>query len=307
MKVWMDGYVMDGEDARLPVTDHGLLYGDGVFEGIRQRDGRVLWLERHLARLDRGARALGITLPMKLGAIGEVVKSTLRAHGETEAYVRLLLTRGEGPLGVDPTTCPQARVICIVAPISLFSDEQRRAGLALITSSTRRPNPDVLDPTVKSLNYLGSVMAKLEAKQAGADDALMLNGRGLVAEASVANIFAVTHGSLMTPPSTDGCLPGITRAAVMSLAEEIGLKSVESSLGRADLFGASEVFMTGSGAGVIGVRSLDGRAIGTGKSGVVTGRVSDALASLYATHGERVVSPSMRPARPDTGRGAVPS
>ena len=194
----------------------------------------------------------------------------MRAFGQKEAYVRLLVTRGEGPLGVDPTTCKTPTVVCIVAEIGLYSAEQRAQGLTMITSSYRRPNPDVQDVAIKTLNYLGSALAKQEAKQHGADEALLLNQRGLVSEASVANVFALRGRALSTPPSIDGCLEGINRAAVLELARELGFSVSERSLGRRDLLQADEVFLTGSGAGVVGVRSLDGRAIGRGQTGEVT-------------------------------------
>ncbi|HYP90754.1 MAG TPA: aminotransferase class IV, partial [Polyangiaceae bacterium] len=187
-----------------------------------------------------------------------------------EAYVRLLVTRGEGPLGVDPTTCKRPTVVCIVAEIGLYSAEQRAQGLTLITSSYRRPSPDVQDVAIKTLNYLGSVLAKQEARRQGADEALLLNQSGRVSEASVANIFVVRGRTLSTPPALDGCLEGINRGAVLELAREFGFSAGERSLGRRDLLAADEVFLTGSGAGVVGVRSLDGRAIGRGRTGEVT-------------------------------------
>jgi branched-chain amino acid aminotransferase len=270
MKVWIDGRVVAGEEARIGVTDHGLLYGDGVFEGMRVAGGRVFRLERHLARLEEGARVLLLRLPLTRAELAQVVLDTVAAHGEDEAYVRLIVTRGVGPLGVDPLPCTEPRVLCLVAGITLFDDAQRRRGLDLVTASSRRPAPDVLDVRVKSLNYLGSVLAKLEARQHGADDALLLNARGHVAEAAVANVFAVRAGRLLTPPVTDGCLEGITRGAVLELAPRVGLVADERSLGRADLLRADEVFITGSGAGIVGVRSLDGRPIGTGATGPLT-------------------------------------
>jgi branched-chain amino acid aminotransferase len=182
----------------------------------------------------------------------------------------LLVTRGEGPLGVDPTTCEKPTVVCIAAEIGLYSTEQRARGLTLVTSSYRRPNPDVQDVAIKTLNYLGSALAKQEAKKHGADEALLLNQSGRVSEASVANIFAVHGRMLSTPPAIDGCLPGINRGAVLELARELGFSVSERSLGRRDLLAADEVFLTGSGAGVVGVRSLDGRAIGRGQTGEVT-------------------------------------
>lgn len=268
--VSIDGQIVSDENAKISVLDHGLLYGDGLFEGIRVRAGRIFRIEQHLARLQLGARVLGLDLPFDVEQQTRIVTDTVRAFGQREAYVRLLVTRGEGPLGVDPTTCKQPTVVCIVAEIGLFSAEQRAQGLTMLTSSYRRPNPDVQDVAVKTLNYLGSALAKQEARQRGADDALLLNQSGRVAEASVANVFALRGRSLFTPPALDGCLEGINRGAVCEIARDLGFSVAERSLGRRDLFAADEVFLTGSGAGVIGVRSLDGRAIGLGCSGQVT-------------------------------------
>lgn len=268
--VSIDGQIVADQDAKISVLDHGLLYGDGLFEGIRVRAGRIFRLDQHLARLAVGARVLGLELPFSAAERARIVTDTVRAFGQKEAYVRLLVTRGEGPLGVDPSTCKQPTVICIVAEISLFSDEQRANGLSMITSSYRRPNPDVQDVAVKTLNYLGSALAKQEARQRGADDALLLNQSGRVAEAAVANVFSLRGRVLSTPPAIDGCLEGINRGAIFEIARDQGFTVVERSLGRRDLLAADEVFLTGSGAGVIGVRSLDGRAIGSGRTGEVT-------------------------------------
>ncbi len=276
MKAWIDGAIVAGEAARVPVLDHGFLYGDGVFEGIRAYSGRVFRLEDHLRRLATGARALALEIPGGLDAMRSIVLETLRAHGEPDAYLRLVISRGVGELGVDPTTCPEPRVVCLAARVRLFPPEKLEEGLALATSSWRRPGPDVLDPCVKSLNYLNNALAKLEARRAGADEALLLNGRGTVAEASVANVFAVRDGRLSTPPPTDGALPGITRATVLELAGELGFEAEERTLGRSDLLGADEVFLTGTGARIVPVASLDGRRIGSGP-GPVTKRVLEAF------------------------------
>ncbi|HSH75029.1 MAG TPA: aminotransferase class IV, partial [Longimicrobiales bacterium] len=214
MKVFIGGEIVDRAEARISVVDHGLLYGDGVFEGMRAHGGVVFAPDRHLARLSRGARALHLELPGGVAGIRDVIERTLEADGGGDRYIRLVVTRGDGPLGLDPYRCERPRVVCIVDTIALFSDEKRRAGLSLVTSSFRRPPPDVLDPRIKSLNYLNNVQAKGEAVRQGADDALMLNVRGHVAETSVANIFLVRDGVLMTPPVTDGCLEGITRGTV---------------------------------------------------------------------------------------------
>lgn len=280
MKVWIDGAVVDGAEARIPVLDHGLLYGDGLFEGIRVYGGRVFRLELHLARLAAGARALGLELPGGVQSVREIVLATARAFGEDEAYVRLVVTRGDGALGVDPASCKSPRVICIVASVSLFPSQVEARGLDLVTVSLRRPPADVLDPRVKSLNYLNSVLAKREARLRGADEALLLNLSGRVAEASVENVFALRDGALATPPATDGALEGITRRSVLELAGRLGLPAAERSLGRADLFSADEVFLTGTGARIIAVRSLDGEAIGAGVPGPVVGRLQEAFARL---------------------------
>jgi branched-chain amino acid aminotransferase len=287
--VSIDGQVVSAEDAKISVLDHGLLYGDGLFEGIRVRAGRIFRLDQHLARLRLGARVLGLELPFDSEQQARIVIDTVRAFGEREAYVRLLVTRGEGPLGVDPSTCKKPTVVCIVAEIGLFSAEQRAQGLTMLTSSYRRPSPDVQDVAIKTLNYLGSVLAKQEARQRGADEALLLNQSGRVAEAAVANVFALRGRSLCTPPALDGCLEGINRGAVLEIARDLGLSVAERSLGRRDLFAADEVFLTGSGAGLIGVRSLDGRAIGRGCTGEMTLELERRHRALAETEGSPIL------------------
>ena len=276
MKVWIDGQVFDGEDARIPVSDHGLLYGDGIFEGMRATSGRVFRIDQHLARMSYGARALHLQLPGGLPALKQAVLDTLAAHGDPDAYIRLIVTRGDGPLGVDPTSCAKPRVLCLVDRIKLFSEETRKKGLSLVTSSYRRPASDVLDPRIKSLNYLNNVLAKGEARRQGADDALLLNAAGNVAEASVANLFVVREGKLSTPPTTDGCLDGITRASVLELAATLGIPAAERTLSRMDVFAADEVFVTGTGAGILRIASLDGEAVGAPSIGPLTARLIEA-------------------------------
>ncbi len=285
MKVWIDGRIVEGQDARLPVTDHGLLYGDGVFEGIRVYGGRVVRLDAHLARLQRSARCLELELPGGTPALDEIVLQTVRAFGAENAYVRLILTRGEGPLGVDPTRCGPTRTICIVDQLQIYDTAKAAAGLELVTVSVRRPAPDALDPRVKSLNYLNSVMAKLEARQRGADEALILNAAGAVAEAAVANVFCVRDGALRTPPATDGALEGITRESVLGLAAEHGMPARDQTLGLYDLLSADEVFLTGSGVGIQPVRSLDGQRIGDQIPGPVTAKLGVAFADLVRLEG----------------------
>jgi branched-chain amino acid aminotransferase len=281
MKVMIDGELLEGERARVPVLDHGFLYGDGVFEGIRVLGGVAFQLEEHLARLGHGLRALHIELPGGLAALRDVVARTLAANdSDGDAYVRLIVTRGDGPLGIDPTTCPLARVVCIVGPLSVFSEEKRRAGLSLVTSSFRRPSADTLDPRIKTLNYVNNIQAKGEARRQGADDALMLNQAGHVAEASVANVFVVRGGRLLTPPTTDGCLDGITRATVLELAEKLGIPAREQTLGRMDLLAADECFVTGTGAGIVRIARLDNEPVGRGELGPITARLVEAHDAL---------------------------
>jgi branched-chain amino acid aminotransferase len=288
MKVWIDGEIVDGSEARIPVTDHGLLYGDGIFEGMRVYGGRVFRLDAHMARFETGARAIALELPGGVSAVREIVLETVRAHAAGEAYIRLIATRGEGALGVDPTACPRPRLICLVDRVRIYPPEKLVAGIDLVTASVRRPPADVLDPRVKSLNYLNNVMAKLEARQRGADEALLLNAQGMVAETSVANIFAVRGAALLTPPATDGALEGITRATVLDLAADLGIPAREQTLGRYDLFAAEEALLTGSGAGIVPVRSLDGRSLGCGRPGPIYEKIRAAFADAVVDLGTPV-------------------
>ncbi len=287
MKVWIEGRIVEGAEARSPGTDHGLLYGDGVFEGIRVYGGRVLRLDAHLRRMHASARSLGLALPEGLH---EIVLDTLRAFGAENAYVRLIVTRGEGPLGVDPTRCGPPRTICIVDELQIYAPEKAARGLDLVTVSMRQPAPDALDPRVKSLNYLNSVLAKLEARRRDADEALILNAAGNVAEAAVANVFCVRGGLLLTPLATDGALEGITRDSVLRLAGEIGIPAREQSLGRYDLLSGEEVFLTGSGVGIAPVRSLDGEVISSEVPGPVTAKLRAAFLDLVRSEGTPIGS-----------------
>jgi branched-chain amino acid aminotransferase len=292
VKVWIDDEIVDGDEARIPVTDHGLLYGDGIFEGIRVYRNRVFRLDAHMKRFEAGARAIALELPGGIDAVRAIVLATVRAFGADEAYVRLIATRGEGSLGVDPTTCPQPRLICLVDHVRIYPPDKLSSGLDLVTSSLRRPSPDVLDPRIKSLNYLNNVLAKLEARQRGADEALMLNAQGMIAETSVANVFVVRDGVLLTPPATDGALEGVTRATVMELATTLGIPVREQTLSRFDFFAAEEAFLTGSGAGIVPIRSLDARAIGSGRPGPIFEKVRVAFSDAVAEFGTSLIAGS---------------
>ncbi len=285
MKVWIDGAIVDAAEARISVLDHGLLYGDGIFEGIRAYARGVFRLDDHLARLVTSAKAISLTLPLGVDAIRNIVLDTLRALGRDDAYVRLVVTRGEGALGVDPTTCPTPRLFCLAAEAQIYPPEKLALGLEVVTVSWRRPALDAVDPRVKSLNYLNNAMAKLEARRQGADEALILNTGGTIAEASVANVFVLRGRALATPPPTDGALDGVTRRSVIEIAPGLGYSASERSLSRVDLLGADEVFLTGTGAGIVPVRSLDGQTIGAGEPGPGFAKIRAAFLAMTKTHG----------------------
>lgn len=284
MKVWYRNQIGDARECRISILDHGLLYGDGVFEGIRITGGRVFRLDDHIARLERSARAIGLELPRKGAALAQAVLDTARANGEAEAYVRLVATRGVGELGVDPASCVEPELFCIVASLRMFPAEVRAKGLRVLTSWLRRPAADMLDPQVKSLNYLNNVLAKRDARLKGYDDALLLNAAGRVTEATGANLFAVLEGTLVTPPTADGALPGITRDSVLKMCRELGMAVECRSLTRYDLLAADEVFLSGSGAGLVSVASIDDTSIGDGARPVCE-RLRDAYVDFAARHG----------------------
>ena len=288
MKIWIDDEIVEKDDprARVSVFDHGLLYGDGVFEGIRIRGGRIFRLDDHLRRLLASCDAIGLALPGGAARARRAAVESARALDQDEAYLRLVVTRGEGPLGIDPTTCSTPRLFCIAGTIQLFDAAKTAAGVDLITTFWRRPPADVLDPRVKSLNYLNNVLSKREAKLRGADEALVLNREGRIAEASGANLFVWRRGRLLTPPATEGALEGITRRTILELAPNLGLEAAEVPLNRADVLDADAVFLTGSGAGITRVRSLDGVEVGKARKDPehdVAGRLLAALVA-YTGH-----------------------
>lgn len=284
MKIWINGEIVAPQDAKISVLDHGLLYGDGIFEGIRIYGSKLFRLPDHLHRFATSAKAIGLELPGGLEAIEQIVLDTARAFGESEGYLRLVATRGEGALGVDPTTCDHPTLICIADRIRLFPPEKLTRGLDMVTASLRRPAADALDPRVKSLNYLNNALAKREARLRGADEALILNHAGLVAEASVANLFVVRRGEVATPPPSDGSLEGITRDSILDIARQAGIPARERSLGRFDLLGADEVFICGSGARIVPIATLDGQPIGTLERPIMQ-RLIDAFGPYTLEHG----------------------
>lgn len=282
MHFWIDGAWLEAEAARIPVLDHGLLYGDGVFEGIRCHDGHPFRLDSHLDRLARSAAALRLQPNRPREEIAQICRAMAARLGD--GYLRLLVTRGDGDLGVDPQSCPQARTILIGGAIAVTEAAVRERGARLITASVRRPGPAAGEARIKSLNYLPSVLARLEARAAGADEALLLNEVGRVAEASAENVLCVLGRELCTPPASEGALAGITRDVLLELAAAEGLAVRERPLALFDLRTADEVFLSGTGAGVVPVREIDGWALPA--PGPVTRRLTTALEALARREAE---------------------
>ena len=270
VQVYVAGKLVPKEEATVSVFDHGLLYGDGVFEGIRVYGGKVFLEQEHIDRLYESARAIRLDVPLTPAEMTQAVRDTVAANGIENGYVRLVITRGAGTLGIDPQRTSNPQVIIIADTISLYPQELYDNGLALVTASTIRNHSGALSPRIKSLNYLNNIMAKLEGKDAGTMEALMLNHNGEVAECTGDNIFIFKNGGLKAPPPEAGILEGITRNAVMKLAVEAGVEVRESTMVRHDIYTADECFLTGTAAEVIAVVSLDGRTIGDGRPGPVT-------------------------------------
>ncbi|MEI8341956.1 MAG: branched-chain-amino-acid transaminase [Verrucomicrobiota bacterium] len=271
--IYIDGKFYAEQDAKISVFDHGLLYGDGVFEGIRFYNGRVFRLDEHLERLEDSARAICLTIPLSRPEMTEALLETIRQNKMRDGYIRMVVTRGVGDLGLNPKLCKLPTVIIIASPITLYPEELYERGLDVITCATRRVTPSVLSPAVKSLNYLNNIMAKIEANQANAGEGLMLNEQGFVTECTADNIFVIKHGEIFTPPVSAGALRGITRGVVFDIAAEFGIKISEPNMTRYDIYTAHECFLTGSGAEIIPAVRLDSREIGDGKPGPVTARL----------------------------------
>lgn len=272
LQIYIDGEFFDEAEAKVSVFDHGLLYGDGVFEGIRFYNGRVFRMEAHMDRLWESAHSICLDIPISREAMDEALLETIRKNNLRDGYVRLIVTRGVGNLGLNPTQCKRPTIIIIASTIALYPEEVYRKGLTVVTVATRRMGAATLNPAIKSLNYLNNVLARIEANLASADEALMLNDVGNVAECTADNVFIVKHGQIMTPPITAGALRGITRSVVFDIAGELGIRISEPELTRHDLYIADEAFLTGTAAEVIPMIKVDGRTIGSGKPGPITNR-----------------------------------
>ncbi len=288
MSIWIDGRLVPREQAVVSVFDHGLLYGDGIFEGIRIYDRRIFRLEQHLDRLWDSAKALALDMPMDRAAMADALRVTVKANEKSEGYVRLVVTRGTGDLGLDPAKCPKASVIIIVTDIQVYPAELYARGIKVITSATRQVSHEACDPRVKSLNYLKNVLAKIDANRAGAQEAIMLNADGFVGECTADNLFVVKHGALLTPSPQDGALEGITRGALLELAGEARIPAREQRLTRFDVYTADECFLSGTGAEVMPIAEVDGRTIGTTTPGPITSRLSEAFHALVRREGDPV-------------------
>src|SRR5687768_4954516 len=277
LKIWLDGKLVDKEDAKVSVYDHGLLYGDGVFEGIRAYSGRVFRMDAHLRRLYDSARAIRLTIPMPPEDFKSAIEQTVKANNFTDCYIRAVVTRGPGYLGLNPNKCPKPSVFIIADTIEMFSKEVYEKGMAVITASVIRNHPNALSPRIKSLNYLNNILAKIEAIDAGVPEAIMLNHEGNVAECTGDNIFIVRNGEVQTPGTADGILEGITRKAVLQLCKRNEIPFTEKTLQRHDLYIADECFLTGSAAEVVPVTRIDNRTIGNGQPGPITTRLLEAF------------------------------
>ena len=282
-KIYIDGKIVEESEAKVSVFDHGFLYGDGVFEGMRAYAGRIFKLGEHLERLYASGAAIALEVPLSREEFAGDIDKTMQANSLRDAYIRLVVSRGAGDLGLDPRKCPKPTVVIIAASITLYPEELYESGLEIITGSTRRVNPAALDPRIKSCNYLNNILAKIEGVRAGVMEVLMLNDRGFVAECTGDNVFRVAASVVETPPPEAGILEGVTRNTVMELARGAGLAVRERNLTQYDLYCAEEVFLTGTAAEIIAVTKIDGRTIGSGSPGPVT-------ADLRASFRELVTS-----------------
>jgi branched-chain amino acid aminotransferase len=270
LKIWLDGNLVDQQDAKISVFDHGVLYGDGVFEGIRVYNGRVFELDAHIRRLYESAKGIRLTIRINHDELADAVEQTVKANGITDGYVRLVVTRGVGTLGLNPFVCKNSCIYIIADTIQLYPEELYEKGMKIISSTTVRNHPLAIPPQAKTLNYLNNILAKTEALDNDVPEAIMYNHEGYVAEATGDNVLIVKNGVIYTPPAEAGALPGITQSIVIKLAKEENLQVVEKNLTKFDLYVCDEFFLTGTAAEVIGIVEVDGRTIGDGKPGPIT-------------------------------------
>jgi branched-chain amino acid aminotransferase len=288
MKIYIDGKYYDERSAKISVFDHGLLYGDGIFEGIRAYNGRVFKLKEHIDRLFSSAKSILLNIPMSHADVMAAVVETCRRNKLRDGYIRLVVTRGAGTLGLNPNRCKNPSVIIIAGKIQLYPRELYQKGMEIITVPTVRNLHSALNPAIKSLNYLNNILAKIEANNAGCEEAIMLNAEGFVAECTGDNVFIVKENDLLTPPLSAGALYGITRRVVMDIAAESGLKVSEPNLTRYDVFNAEECFLTGTGAELVPIVKVDGRTIGNGKPGPITQQLVMQYHALTKVSGEPI-------------------
>jgi len=285
MKIYLNGALVPERQAVVSVFDHGLLYGDGVFEGIRAYNGRVFMLDAHIDRLYRSARAIALAIPLSRADMTAAVVATCKANKTRNGYIRLVVTRGKGSLGLNPYTCQRPQIIIIAATIQLYPESFYAQGLKVVTAGTIRNHTESLSPAIKSLNYLNNILAKIEAINAGVEEVVMLNTQGHVAEASGDNIFIIRGNQLLTPPVSEGALEGVTRNVVMRLARDNGVEVREAVLTRYDLYNAEELFLTGTAAEIISVVEMDRRKIGAGRPGPLTLMLTKRFHEFAAANG----------------------
>ncbi|MDQ0208038.1 branched-chain-amino-acid transaminase [Alkalicoccobacillus murimartini] len=288
--IYIDGSFVPKHEAKISVYDHGFLYGDGVFEGIRVYSRNIFRLREHLTRLYDSAKSIMLSIPYTMDELISIIVETLNKNQLTDAYIRLIVSRGIGNLGLDPASCSNPQLIVIAESLSIFPRELYNTGLEIVTVATRRSRSDVLSPKVKSLNYLNNILVKIEAGLAGVNEALMLNDQGYVAEGSADNVFIIKGKNILTPPGYVGALEGITRNAIMELASRLGYQVKEEPFTRHDVYTADEVFLTGTAAEVIAVIKVDGRVIGEGIPGPITNQLLEAFREMVVIEGEKVPS-----------------
>ena len=288
MKIYLNDQLVDASEAKVSVFDHGLLYGDGIFEGIRLYNGCVFKLKEHLERLEYSAKSIMLEMPWTLQQISDAVCETCRANGLKDGYIRLVVTRGVGSLGLSIKNCDKPQLIVIADTIQLYPQEFYDNGLAIITVPTRRCNPAALPPSVKSLNYLNNILAKIEAQHLGYHEAIMLNDQGYIAECTGDNVFIIHKGELITPSASAGALKGITRDTALEIADEIGIPWREANMTRYDVWVADELFLTGTAAEIVPIVEVDARKIGDGKPGEITSKFLEAFRRRVSLEGTKI-------------------